>query len=117
MSPLVGVVKYVDNHLGKPRWRGGDFRKGLDKRFFKTLYNKENIIKRIYLLIEEKKIGYQKIVKGLEDNCPKDMDKMEFLQKAIDIDTGKINEDYLCWLMSKLGIFGKKAEGWKEIEK
>jgi len=118
MAPLVGLVKYIDNHLGTPGGVNRNiYKRNVDKRFFATLYNKENIIKRVYTLIEEKKIGYQKIVDFFQEHCPENMDKMDFLQQAINIDDGKINEDYLCWLLAKLNIFGKKAKDWKDIVK
>ena len=41
----------------------------------------------------------------MQKNCPKSMDKMDFLQLAIDIDTGKISKDYICWMLEKLDIF------------
>ena len=65
----------------------------------------------------KKKIGYQKVVQFMQDNCPKDCDKMGFLQLAIDIDTGKINEEYICWLLEKLKVFKIKGKNWKPIEK
>ena len=45
------------------------------------------------------------------------MDEMEFLQSAINIDTGKINPKYLCWTMVMLNVFVIKDGDWKQIEK
>eukprot|EP00483_Globobulimina_turgida_P003311 UN03316 len=80
------------------------------------MYTKENILQCIITQIDEKKIGYQKVVKFFQDNCPRHMRKNKFLEMVIDIDTGKINENYLCWLLHKLDIFIIKDDEWKEIE-
>eukprot|EP00483_Globobulimina_turgida_P007484 UN07498 len=62
MAPFLGLIKYIDNHLGSPGGRNAKhYKKNLDKRFFATLYNKENIIKRIYLLINEKKLVIKRL--------------------------------------------------------
>eukprot|EP01084_Bolivina_argentea_P010777 20080_1 len=81
------------------------------------MYTKENILKWIITQINEKKIGYQKVVRYLENNCPKDIEKNKFLTMVIDIDSGEINEKCLCWLLGKLNVFIVKGDEWKDIEK
>ena len=94
-----------------------NWKKGLDKRYFANHYTKERIIKHIVEQINETKIGYQKIVQFMQDNCPKDCNKMGFLQLAIDIDTGKINEEFICWMLEKMNIFKMKPDDWEPIKK
>eukprot|EP00488_Nonionellina_sp_1-RS-2012_P001592 TRINITY_DN2589_c0_g1_i1.p1 TRINITY_DN2589_c0_g1~~TRINITY_DN2589_c0_g1_i1.p1 ORF type:complete len:189 (+),score=92.62 TRINITY_DN2589_c0_g1_i1:59-568(+) len=118
IADSVGLTKYIDPNISTPYGANGDiYKKNLDKRFFGTLYTKESIIKRMFTLIEEKKIGYQKIVQFFIDNKPGNVVKTVFLQQAIDIDNGKINEDYICWMLKKLKVFMIKPEDWKPIDK
>jgi len=115
IAKKIGVIPYNDPDICYPN--GKNWEKGLDQRFFATLYTKDRILQYIVKQINERKIGYQKIVKYFEDHCPENIKSNDFLQKAIDIDTGKIKENYLCWLLLKMDIFLVKTEFWKPIEK
>ena len=70
----IGVREYNDPNISYPSKSGKDWKKGLDQRYFATLYTLENILKCVMQQIEEKKIGYQKIVKFIEQNCPSYME-------------------------------------------
>ena len=120
LAKKIGVREYNDHQYLNtfmntsdkyPKWK-----ENLDKRYFKNLYTIDNILKCVMREIEEKKIGYQKIVKFFEENCPENVEKMDFLQKVINIDDGKIDEKYMYWLLAKLEIFLVKGDEWKEIE-
>eukprot|EP01084_Bolivina_argentea_P252955 424777_1 len=116
IAKQIGIKEYIDPNISPPNNGNNNWKHNLDKRFFKTMYTKQNIVKHIIKEINEKRIGFQKIVKYFEDNIPDNIDckdKMEFLQLAIDIDTGKINEKYLCWLLVKMDIFMIKDNNWK----
>lgn len=118
LAKEIGVIPYNDVHISTPvSTKCNDWQKNLDKRYFGVYYTKEKIINHILEQITEKKISYQKVVQFFQDYCPKNMDKMEFLQSAIDIDTGKINAKYLCWILEKLNVFSIKDSDWKPIEK
>ena len=117
LADKIGVEKYNDPDICRPySSKCKNWKKGLDKRYFKTCYNQKAIINHVLNQIYEKKIGYQRVVQFFQDNCPKDVDRMKFLTKAIDIDTGKINQEYICWLLEKMNVFKLKSNDWKPIE-
>eukprot|EP01083_Nonionella_stella_P021482 59546_1 len=117
IAKQIGVIPYNDPNIQQPPAKDINWEKGLKQRFFKTLYTKEMILQHLVKQINEQTIGYQKIVKYFEDNCPKSIETNRFLQKAIDIDTGKIKENYLCWLLHKMEIFMIKTAFWTDIRK
>eukprot|EP00484_Ammonia_sp_Unknown_P027785 CAMPEP_0197042908 /NCGR_PEP_ID=MMETSP1384-20130603/19218_1 /TAXON_ID=29189 /ORGANISM="Ammonia sp." /LENGTH=326 /DNA_ID=CAMNT_0042474105 /DNA_START=72 /DNA_END=1052 /DNA_ORIENTATION=+ len=118
LANSIGVEPYNDINICTPTSsKCSNWQQNLDKRYFATLYNKENIIAYITEQINEKKISYQKIVQFLQDNCPKGVNKTEFLQLAIDIDSGKIHQQFICWMLEKLNVFMMKPDEWKPIEK
>jgi len=89
---------------------------GLVARFNKRLYTMENIMACVLKQIDNKKISYQKIVAFFEENCPAQIEKNKFLEMVIDIDTGKIDERYMHWMLMKMNVLKVKTEEWKEIE-
>eukprot|EP01084_Bolivina_argentea_P131905 232764_1 len=118
LAKHIGVNTYNDPDIWTPSSQYcKDWKKGLKERYFKLFYNKNTIIDHIQMQINEQKIKYQRVVSFFQDNCPKDKNSMEFLQQAIDIDTGKINKEYICWLLEKLNILMKKTNNWKPIQK
>ena len=120
LAEKVGLKPYNDwqykNTFKNTSSAYANWTKGLDQRFFKCLYTKENIVGCILKQIDEKKIGYQKIVTAFEEHCPEKMKKNKFLEVVIDIDTGKIDEEWMYWLLEKLEILLIKTEDWKDIE-
>eukprot|EP00484_Ammonia_sp_Unknown_P017037 CAMPEP_0197023474 /NCGR_PEP_ID=MMETSP1384-20130603/4156_1 /TAXON_ID=29189 /ORGANISM="Ammonia sp." /LENGTH=683 /DNA_ID=CAMNT_0042451687 /DNA_START=1 /DNA_END=2052 /DNA_ORIENTATION=+ len=118
LAKAIGVTPYNDPNICTPTSsKCPNWKKGLDQRYFATLYTRENIIEHVLEQINEKKISYQKIVQFLQDHCPKDCNKMGFLQLAIDIDTGLIHKQFICWILEKLNVFMMKPAKWKPIEK
>eukprot|EP00484_Ammonia_sp_Unknown_P022544 CAMPEP_0197046204 /NCGR_PEP_ID=MMETSP1384-20130603/21940_1 /TAXON_ID=29189 /ORGANISM="Ammonia sp." /LENGTH=404 /DNA_ID=CAMNT_0042477949 /DNA_START=55 /DNA_END=1269 /DNA_ORIENTATION=- len=118
IAAQIGVPVITDPNICYPSSTAyPNWKTNLDKMFLKTMYTTENILKHIAMQIDEKKIGYQKIVSFLEQHCPKHVEKSRFLHAVIDIDTGAVSEEYMFWLLHKLDIFVLKDEQWKEIEK
>merc|ERR1712228_99305 len=121
LADKLGLKKFNDwqykNTFNNTSNKYVNWKKGLDQMFFKCLYTNEVIVECILKQIDEKKIGYQKIVAFFEEHCPEGMKKNEFLQVVIDIDSGMIDEKWMYWMLEKLEIFLIKTEEWKEIEK
>ena len=119
IAEKIGVIKYNDPDISSNPYspKCTDWKKNLDKRYFGVHYTRDRIVEHIIEQINEKKIGYQKIVKFMEENCPSNMEKMKFLQLAIDIDNGKIKKGYICWMLEKLDVFMSKSLDKNPIQK
>jgi len=118
LAEHIGIARYNDEHEWQPSSkRCTNWRRNLDQRYFGTKYTKKRIVFHILEQIKQQKISYQKIVQLMQDRCPPKIEPMEFLQLAIDIDSGAIRTEYICWMLKELNVFAMKPKNWQPIKK